>query len=242
METKIEGERGCGYRKKGGMYLVSDGISSPCYALPIEVSVCPHCGNGIKQGRGWTWLSWDLIKALMKCKKRGCSGCVPFNGEFERIGLMWVGRKYYTPGSYQEEAARMGVSKRISQIPKDFKVGRDWVLLAHAEAIERPVVSTDPEDQGRTTKHPGIFYAFKPTRIEYICRGDESDEELERLKRRKITPINVIPDNAPELMNKYRVVKDFALGIKTFYDGDIVVASVKMSVEDRQTYIFDEVK
>lgn len=231
MEIRIEGERGCGYRKKGGLYLVSDGISSPCFALPIEVSVCPHCGNGIKQGRGWTWLSWELIKALMKCGKRGCTGCVPFNGEFDRLGLMWVGRKYYTPGKFQEEAARMGVSKRISQIPKDFKVGRDWVLLGHAEAV-------DKEDG----KHPGIFYAFKPTRIEYVCKGDETPEELERLKRRKITPIKVIPDNAPELMNKYRVVKDFAAGVKTFYDGDTVVASVKMSVEDRQSSILDIVK
>jgi hypothetical protein len=35
------------------------------------------------------------------------------------------------------EAARMGVSRRITAVPRDFKVGETWVLLGHRKAIEK---------------------------------------------------------------------------------------------------------
>jgi hypothetical protein len=38
---------------------------------------------------------------------------------------------------------------------------------------------------------PGIFHAFLPKRIEYVCRGDETDDEIEMLERRGITPVRV---------------------------------------------------
>ena len=52
----VEAKRGCGYRKVGGLYLVSDGLGIPCDRLPITLEVCPCCGAGIKPARGWTWV------------------------------------------------------------------------------------------------------------------------------------------------------------------------------------------
>ena len=52
-----ESERGCGFRKKGGLYLVSEGLAAPCGKLPIPLTVCPVCGQGIKPSRGWTWIN-----------------------------------------------------------------------------------------------------------------------------------------------------------------------------------------
>jgi len=38
----------------------------------------------------------------------------------------------------------------------------------------------------------GIFYAFKPTGLEYIIKGDESEEELERLEKQGFSLINLV--------------------------------------------------
>lgn len=53
----IEARRGCGYRKVGGIYLVGGGIGVPCDRLPYPLTVCPCCSQGVKQGRGWTWVT-----------------------------------------------------------------------------------------------------------------------------------------------------------------------------------------
>lgn len=63
MEVTISTEqaRGCGYRKPAkdgvGIYLVGDGLGAPCGLLPVPLGVCPCCGGGIKQTRGWTWIT-----------------------------------------------------------------------------------------------------------------------------------------------------------------------------------------
>jgi hypothetical protein len=56
IQTRTEGARGCGYRKPGGLYLVSGELSEPCPLLPFETSVCPTCGEGIRPARGFTWV------------------------------------------------------------------------------------------------------------------------------------------------------------------------------------------
>ena len=35
------------------------------------------------------------------------------------------------------EASKMGVSRRITAVPRDFVVGETWVLLGHRKAIEK---------------------------------------------------------------------------------------------------------
>ena len=47
VHTSVESARGCGYRKGGGIYLVSGGLSEPCPKLPIELHSCPTCSLDI---------------------------------------------------------------------------------------------------------------------------------------------------------------------------------------------------
>jgi hypothetical protein len=205
-----EGARGCGYRKPGALYLVSGQLSEPCPLLPYETAVCPTCGEGIKPARGYTWI--DVTK-LMPAQVHGSTdhnSVCPFGRSYadephrcgERAGLIWVGEQHYkTPHSFMEEAARMGVSRRITAVPRDFVLGETWVLLGHRKAIEKACpecgdeVGGDPECpvcEGVSFVHaPGVITAFKPTAIEYIVKGDETDEEIEALEKRGITPVKV---------------------------------------------------
>jgi RNA polymerase subunit RPABC4/transcription elongation factor Spt4 len=192
------------------MYLVSGNLSEPCPLLPYETEVCPTCGTGIKPARGYTWVD---VRTFMPAQQHGTpehNAVCPF-GQMdehephrcgERAGLIWVGAMHYpTPQSFMREAAEMGVSRRITQVPRDFVVGETWVLLGHAKAIEKACpecgdeVGGDaecPECDGVSFVHrPGIITAFRPTAIEYIVKGDETDEEIEALEKRGITPVKV---------------------------------------------------
>ena len=193
IQNRTEQQRGCGYRKPGALYLVSGVLSKPCGKLPIELTVCPCCNQGIKPTRGFAWIQYKLIEDA-KCRlwKTGKCECTAFEAPWnfsgeDKLGLMWVGGKYYkTPDHFSKEAAQMGISKRIAAVPKDLVVGHTWVLLAHRKAIEKINVS-----EQRVDKVPGIFQAFKPTAIEYIVKGTESEAELDSMEKRGITLVKV---------------------------------------------------
>ena len=102
-----------------------------------------------------------------------------------KSGLIWIGEKHYqVPEKFIEEANRMGISRRITALPRGFVLGTTRVFLAHSKAIfnmnESPIVFK-----------PGIFQSYKPTAIEYVMKGDESEEEIESMINRGITPIRV---------------------------------------------------
>lgn len=191
----IESERGCGYRRKGGIYLVSGGIARPCGKLPIPLTVCPTCSCGIKPSRGWTWVDADALGKGKGCgMPEECDFC-PLGGDMGRAGLLWIGEKFYkTPGDFTREGIAKGISRRIHQVPKDFKIGDTWVLLAHRKTIPAKMggASAPTEDD---TLLPGIFHAFLPTRIEYIVKETETQEELEALEKRGFTLVKVIRDD-----------------------------------------------
>ena len=135
-----EGPRGCGYRKQGGKYLISAGVSVPCPALPIEVSRCPCCDAGIKPTRSWAWFSPKMFfdfSCPPECEIYQEGGrCEPFKQD--RAGILWIGGKFYpTPAEWTEEAEKMGVSRRISQIPKDLVVGETWAFVGHRKAVAK---------------------------------------------------------------------------------------------------------
>lgn len=139
----VEAKRGCGYRKVGGTYLVDDGRGSPCCKLPLELSICPCCGNGIKQTRGWTWIDAGKMFGAGGCRSGDpltMATCPAVNpASMGRVGLLWVGEKFYKrPLDFQLEASKQGISRRVSNVPRDFKAGETWVLFAHPKAIERP--------------------------------------------------------------------------------------------------------
>src|SRR5262249_36934129 len=93
------------------------------------------------------------------------------------------------PADWTREAHAQGVSRRINAVPRDFEVGKTWVLVAHKKCIENP--------DGSFTA--GVFHAFKPVAVEYVVKGDETDEEIEALLKRGITPV-VVEGTADEPM------------------------------------------
>lgn len=197
IHTRVESARGCGYRKPGGLYLVSGRLASPCGKLPIPLTVCPCCSTGIKPARGFTWIGNALIQSAT------CSicenGCIPFDGSVERFGLLWVGEKFYkTPQEFRKEASAQGISRRISQVPREFKVGETWILLAHRNAIEKSIINK-PNDSKEPEYIAAIFSAFLPERIEYVVKGDETEEELLAMEKRGLTLVKVIKDTEQQM-------------------------------------------
>lgn len=190
-------KRGCNWRtKRGALYLMSSGLSMVCGRLPIELEVCPCCGRGIKQSRQFQWVEADEIIRQAEhdsCKTpNGCDFC-PIGralngGELGRAGLIWVGEMHYpTPEDYIEESRKYGVSRRINmdQVPRGFEIGKTWILLAHSKAIVKA-------EFGQPVEYKGcIFSMFKPDRIEVICDGTETAEEVDRYLERGLTPVFV---------------------------------------------------
>lgn len=214
-----EAKRGCGFRKVGGLYLVGTGLASPCDRLPFELpEVCPCCGAGIKQARGWTWVQGSKLLGgdhelepvvtpchdpqlghhignraeTPLCPEDTCAVCRPaLLGE--RCGLLWVGRQHYTPGAFCKEALDLGVSKRIAQVPKGLEPGKTWCLLAHPDAV--PPKGKLEFGQDAPKPRPGIFYAFLVQAVEMIVTESQAQkaQEMEKLAKRGIRPV-VVPD------------------------------------------------
>jgi hypothetical protein len=189
------------------MYLVGTGIAVGCHRLPIPLDVCPVCNAGIHFSRGYTWIEprplLGLCEAVESChclaaiRETGlvCPVCDPPAG---RAGLLWVGQQYYSPTSFVVEALEMGVSKRIAQVPREFKVGETWVYLAHKHAVTNQSDLGFESGSDESNSGPGIFYAFRPQRIEKLIRkSDATDETIEKLKKRGITAV-VVPDGDPD--------------------------------------------
>lgn len=207
IEERREGKRGCGYRKGGGIYVCSAGIAQPCGRLPIPLTCCPCCSQGIKPSRGWTWVDADKLFEANTCARAGrdCILC-PLGDKLGRAGLLWIGEKYYaTPGDFSMEAAQKGISRRLSQVPRDFKVGDTSVLLAHRKCIRNDEVAAGTL-QGLDLKDavwtPGVFQLFLPTAIEYIVSDNESPEELQKLADRGFTLVRVHRDDGKPTLHK----------------------------------------
>jgi len=189
----VEAERGCGYRKVGGLYLCGEGPTMACDRLPYELKVCPTCGSGIRFSRGWRWLNWHKYAGIHSdecdCAVIDCPICEPIEKAF--YGLLFAGESFYTPESFVRESMRIGVSKRIAAPPKGLELGKTWVLIAHIRACgerqsEEPPFNIEPV--------PGVFYAFRPQRLELlIWKSKATPEYLAELSRKNITPI-IIPD------------------------------------------------
>lgn len=207
-----ERRRGCGYRKVGGLYLVTDGPGKFCDRLPIKLGVCPTCSAGFKHSLGYTWVDTPKLVggAHAGCSETNCALCQSPES-MGRSGLLWVGSRFYpTVRHFQQEAADMGISRRIQTVPHGFKLGQTWILLAHPRCIE---ASSGCVNCGGTVAihlpgnpscskfiadgpHAGIFMLFRPTRIEMLVTESQSRDRdvIEKLERRGITPI-VVPDD-----------------------------------------------
>lgn len=195
IETKVEYRRGCGWREKGGIYLVSEEKAFLCGRLPIPLDTCPTCGAGFKPARGWTWIDAKrLLKAVAKkkkCRIPHCGACpvtlIMKGHDHQMAGLLWVGEKFYqSPADFNRETRIMGVCRRIPAVPKNFELHFTYVMLAHRKAIPNKFVF------GKKPKFtPGIFSIFLPTAIEIVCDGTESEEEIKRYRERGLKPVIV---------------------------------------------------
>jgi hypothetical protein len=237
IRVSAEGRRGCGYRKKGGLYLCGGGPSAPCGRIPFPLDRCPTCDHGIKPTRGWTWVDIaGLLRDAPPCKQTehavmdgsldrilaACSSCPLREGtDVGRVGLLWVQQGYPTTASFLEEARAAGISRRLVAVPKGFKVGESWVMLAHRKVVDADcpdcggVVGTPDPASGMIpieassslfcetcagsgiVKAPGIFSAFIPDKIEVIVDGTEPDEEIDALLERGLSPVKVEQVDGP---------------------------------------------
>lgn len=192
----VEAKRGCGYRKVGGLYLMGGGVSRGCGRMPLGLHVCPACGGGVKQTRGWTWIDPSQLFAGTECDTpRKCDRCPLANlNELTRAGLLWIGKQFYpTPEHFLMEGSTMGICRRISAVPRGFEVGVHWVMLAH------PEVEGVTNAEGELVTGPGVFHMFRPSRIEKLVTKTQSEdeEEMEKLRQRNITPV-IVPDDDPD--------------------------------------------
>lgn len=205
----VEAKRGCGYRKVGGKYLISGGVGMTCGRLPFPLLPCRCCGRGIKQARGWTWVDGEELinSGAPDCTmtETHCAFCPMMDlKRFKKAGLLWVGERFYkTPDAFQLEASALGISRRIHSVPRDFKLGETWVMLAHPKAARIDVENDEFEGGLERVECPGVFRIFKPERIEIIVTESDfaDDKKMERLIKQGLTPVPV-PDDDPDHMAK----------------------------------------
>ena len=217
----VEPKRGCGYRRIGGLYLVGNSQGRDCDRLPFPLTVCPTCSAGFKRSRAPAWIDINgLFEGPHKVHGIPCAcafnGC-PLCEQPEKMGkgfLLWVGTKYYpTTTSFLKEGEKLGFSRRIAALPKGFVLGKTYVLLAHAKAIETltevkqenldgqaatlfPAVNSMPVFERTYT--PGLFHFWIPSAIEKILpESQRNSGEAERLVKRGIRPI-FVPDADPD--------------------------------------------
>jgi hypothetical protein len=196
IETKIEGSRGCGYRKEGGLYLILEKFQAKdCGKIPLPLEKCPCCGAGVKFSRGWTWINGKLLFEKVKCATglKQCPPCI-LDHPPERMGLLWIGEKLYpTPQDWIDEGMTMGISRRIKSIPRDFKVGETWVAVAHIKAIPKSISVLD--GQPDLPAKPAIFQVFRPTHIEYVVREKDGKKKLADMQKKGIKLVKVVKKN-----------------------------------------------
>ena len=137
-----------------------------------------------------------------------CPICYPENQPTASLGLMFVGKRFYTPRSFIKEAETLGVCKRIPDVPKWLILGETWVLLAHSEVpkVSLEKLRSNEMYMKEPEKMKAIFYAFKPQRIEMPVWKDQiTNEEILMLENRGITP--VLLDPTPENKKKHGSAK-----------------------------------
>lgn len=188
---------------------MSEGLGMSCNLLPFHLHVCPTCGHGIRPTRGgWTWVKPDPLMPHHSDPDttRRHPGC-PLNDEGllgEKAGLMWIGGSYYpTPEAWLAEGKAMGFSRRITGVPRGLEVGVTWILTAHRK-VHLGWTEVKPADELALVSKPerepivgpAVFHLWVPSRIDYVVKGTETEEELDAIEARGLTLVRVEHDQA----------------------------------------------
>ena len=214
----FEAKRGCGYRQVGKLYLVGPSTGYVCPSLPLLFSPCTCCGFEPSQYRDFQWIRKSYIRhigaaPMVDCHP-SCPVCYPSSNTQKRYGLMWVGKKFYTPEEFLLEMdLEAGISKAIKQIPKGLVFGETWVAIAHPEAYvdssddgyvqdhedwiltcARLPMDEEKPPEPKPPTYPGIFTAFIPSGVEMLVYKSDADPAyIFELEEKGITVI-VVPD------------------------------------------------
>lgn len=223
----FEALRGCGVRQVGKLYLVGEGLGFVCPTLPLIFKGCVVCGYEPPQYRDYQWVNKPYIRHIREPTGEACNPacpvCYPGTNEQGRYGLMFVGRKYYTPVEFIKESGDVGISKAIKQIPRGLVLGKTWVLLAHPEAVVDRTDSDFQEkhnhwvsrgiDEGKKEPkppaYPGVFFGFIPQRVEVLVYEGSPEalpENLDRLRAKGMTPV-LVPPSYGAHKTRHRKVK-----------------------------------
>lgn len=210
----VEAARGCGFRKAGGLYVVGGGIGEPCDRLPIPLAPCSCCGQPIvKRSRGLQWVRATALTArpctgadsthrhesCPLCNTAVMLGAEPPN----EFAMLFIGKEHYaTPGDWTAEANVMGISRRLSAIPKRMVIGKTWVLVAHPEACSETVkVKKDGDlaEVEEVRKTPGIFHAFCPTAYELIVTPSMKKQAwVKKMVKQHGVKLVEVPEDDPD--------------------------------------------
>jgi hypothetical protein len=177
------------------------------HVLDCEAALVGALDRLQRAGQGNPTAQTDEAGAPETADLTACGGCPMAHPKaIGKAGLLWIGTAYYkTPLDFHREGEEMGLSRRIGAIPRGFKVGETWILLAHpktvgrecdrcdgvgwtegGEALQTPCKVCDAT--GRIGK-PGIFKVWLPERIEQVVGADTTEEDADALRKRGITPV-----------------------------------------------------
>ena len=191
----VEDRRACGYRKVGGLYLVSAAPAAPCDRLPLALEVCPVCGEGLYVTRTPRRINalrlfgvhFDQAPPGYVCTcGQSCPVCCPDDGPHYVLG---VGARHYTPEAFSFESRLMGVSKHVPAVPRELVLGVSWIYLTHCHAISIPL------SKGEIEYRAGVFQAFRPQRVELLAWESECTEEFLACQAERNITVVRIPDS-----------------------------------------------
>ena len=188
----VEKARGCGFRKIGGLYLVAkDGTWASCERFPIPLRACPTCDCRVNFARNFQWITHEMLLSYAvpcgavddHCVR--CPLCRPSmlknDTPATKSGLIWIGKQHYTPQGFLVEANSIGVSRRISSIPKGLVVGKTRIFVAHKQGLnlQQKLIEDSAEFEPGDQIEPAVIASFVPQAIELMVddTGEMEEEE-----------------------------------------------------------------
>lgn len=202
IEVSVEHRRMCGWRRPDktgvGIYLVGPMAAEICERLPYYVKPCHGCGSVFRFFRGWMGVGpSERFSDEPRCGQNGlqenhrhelCAVCSPEIAGPNAM-VVFVGKKFYSPAEFVDEALKIGISKKIPNFPEWFEIGKTYVYLAHNEAVLKQRVNPgtmEPVFDEKTKRPvmdalPGLIGCFRPVQIDLVVKNERAVPE--RAKR-----------------------------------------------------------